>query len=71
MLRVDGWFERVSLTVVSLLPAVAMDSPGGTLDAVGRFLDKAFITCAAIIILLLILFILWILSQLSRGGSRT
>ena len=67
----DNWFRvRASLVAVLLLPVVTMDSPGGTLDAVGRWIDKAFTVCAAIIILLIVLFILWILSQLSKGGTR-
>jgi hypothetical protein len=62
--------KRTYLAFV-LLPLTRMDSVGGTLDAVGRWIDKAFTLCAVIIILLLVLFILWILTQLSgRGGQR-
>jgi hypothetical protein len=63
-------FRKITLLAFSLLPLVRMDSPGGTLDAIGRFFDKAFTICAAIIILLIILFILWVLTQLGRGGQR-
>jgi len=61
---------RRSLLVFALLPLLRMDSVGGTLDSIGRWIDKVFTVCAAIVILLLVLFILWILSQLSRGGQR-
>jgi hypothetical protein len=64
-------YRRTNLLAFSLLPLVKMDSVGGTLDSIGRWVDKMFTVCAAIIILLLVLFILWILSQLSgRGGQR-
>jgi len=67
----DVWSRvRVCLMSLVLLPAVTMDSPGGTLDSIGRFFDRAFTICAVIIILLIILFILWILTQLDRGGQR-
>jgi len=64
-------FRKITFLAFALLPLLRMDSVGGTLDAMGRWVDKVFTVCAAIIILLLVLFILWILSQLSgRGGTR-
>ena len=62
--------SRKSLFLFGLLPLLRMDSVGGTLDSIGRWIDKVFTVCAAIIILLLVLFIVWILTQLSGGGGQ-
>lgn len=62
--------RKMNLLVFSLLPMLRMDSVGGTLDSIGRWIDKAFTACAVIIILLIVLFILWVLTQLSGRGGR-
>jgi len=37
---------------------------------IAAWIDKVTTFCLAIVVLVLVLFILWLLTQFSRGGSR-
>lgn len=64
-------FRKTTLLGFALLPFLRMTTIPQGLNAIAGWIDKVTMMCLSIIILILIVFILWLLSQfLGQGRAR-
>ena len=64
-------FRKTAFLGFALLPFLPMTTIPEGLNSIAAWIDKVFMICATIIILLLVVFILWLLSQFfGQGRAR-